>query len=197
MSLLKFGLEFQGSLPNLSWSPLGSLTLQIPAPPPSPLSGSGSRTERPLVVVLWSPSLPSALQVEYLVKKVLSSMSLELGLGELEELLAQEAQAAQAAGGLSVWQFLELFNSGRCLRGVGQDALSMAIHEVYQELIQDVLKQVRHWELGQAQRRAAGAWTLLTWLWPAGLPVEARTPEEELDRALVPAAAQLPVLLWE
>lgn len=75
-------------------------------------------------------------------------MSLEVGLGELEELLAQEAQAAQTSGGLSVWQFLELFNSGRCLRGVGRDTLSMAIHEVYQELIQDVLKQVRpSWEL--------------------------------------------------
>lgn len=78
-------------------------------------------------------------------------MSLEVGLGELEELLAQEAQAAQTTtGGLSVWQFLELFNSGRCLRGVGRDTLSMAIHEVYQELIQDVLKQVRpSWELGE------------------------------------------------
>ncbi|KAK1338498.1 hypothetical protein QTO34_001615 [Cnephaeus nilssonii] len=51
-------------------------------------------------------------EVEYLLKKVLSSMSLEVSLAELEELLAQEAQAAQTTGGLSVWQFLELFNSG-------------------------------------------------------------------------------------
>ena len=63
--------------------------------------------------------------MEYLLKKVLSSMSLEVGLGELEELLAQEAQAAQSSGGLSVWQFLELFNSGCCLRGVGRDTLSI------------------------------------------------------------------------
>lgn len=139
------------------------------------------------------------LQVEYLLKKVLSSMSLEVGLGELEELLAQEAQAAQTSGGLSVWQFLELFNSGRCLRGVGRDTLSMAIHEVYQELIQDVLKQVRpSWELGRPSRRGGGgAGKRLTLLWLAGLPVEARAPEEELGRTLVPAAAQLPLLLWE
>ncbi|KFO23150.1 Differentially expressed in FDCP 6 like protein [Fukomys damarensis] len=97
-------------------------------------------------------------EVEYLVKKVLSSMSLELGLGELEELLAQEAQAAQATGGLSVWQFLELFNSGRCLRGVGQDTLSMAIHEVYQELIQDVLKQGYLWKRGQLRRNWTERW---------------------------------------
>lgn len=114
--------------------------------------------ERPLV--LAPATLPAAatrpsltLQVEYLLKKVLSSMSLEVGLGELEELLAQEAQAAQSSSGLSVWQFLELFNSGRCLRGVGRDTLSMAIHEVYQELIQDVLKQVRpSWEQGEDPR---------------------------------------------
>lgn len=131
------------------------------------------------------------------MKKVLSSMSLEPGLGELEELLAQEGQATQAAGGLSVWQFLELFNSGRCLRGVGQDTLSMAIHEVYQELIQDVLKQVGRAGSRGRTPRGGGARKLLTWLWPAGLPVEAGTPAEELGRALVPAAAQLPVLLRE
>lgn len=86
---------------------------------------------------------PRFFQVEYLLKKLLGSMSLEMGLGELEELLTQDAQSTQTSGGLSVWQFLELFNSGRCLRGVGRDSLSMAIQEVYQELIQDVLKQVR------------------------------------------------------
>uniref|UniRef100_G3T0Y7 IRF4-binding protein n=1 Tax=Loxodonta africana TaxID=9785 RepID=G3T0Y7_LOXAF len=97
-------------------------------------------------------------EVEYLLKKVLSSMSLEVGLGELEELLAQEAQAAQTTGGLSVWQFLELFNSGRCLRGVGRDTLSMAIHEVYQELIQDVLKQGYLWKRGHLRRNWAERW---------------------------------------
>uniref|UniRef100_F6YPG0 IRF4-binding protein n=1 Tax=Equus caballus TaxID=9796 RepID=F6YPG0_HORSE len=97
-------------------------------------------------------------EVEYLLKKVLSSMCLEVGLGELEELLAQEAQAAQATGGLSVWQFLELFNSGRCLRGVGRDTLSMAIHEVYQELIQDVLKQGYLWKRGHLRRNWAERW---------------------------------------
>ncbi|XP_015416325.1 PREDICTED: differentially expressed in FDCP 6 homolog [Myotis davidii] len=97
-------------------------------------------------------------EVEYLLKKVLSSMSLEVSLAELEELLAQEAPAAQTTGGLSVWQFLELFNSGRCLRGVGRDTLSMAIHEVYQELIQDVLKQGYLWKRGHLRRNWAERW---------------------------------------
>ncbi|XP_075835811.1 differentially expressed in FDCP 6 homolog isoform X2 [Microtus pennsylvanicus] len=97
-------------------------------------------------------------EVEYLLKKLLGSMSLEIGLGELEELLAQEAQAVQTSGGLSVWQFLELFNSGRCLRGVGRDSLSMAIQEVYQELIQDVLKQGYLWKRGHLRRNWAERW---------------------------------------
>lgn len=100
--------------------------------------------------VTWPPS---PVQVEYLLKKLLGSMSLEMGLGELEELLAPDAQAAQTSGGLSVWQFLELFNSGRCLRGVGRESLSMAIQEVYQELIQDILKQAS--QTGSS-RRAVG-----------------------------------------
>ncbi|XP_074092573.1 differentially expressed in FDCP 6 homolog [Macrotis lagotis] len=94
-------------------------------------------------------------EVEYLLKKVHSSMSLELGFGEVEELLAQEVQSP---GGLSVWQFLELINSGRCLRGVARDTLSMAIHEVYQELIQDVLKQGYLWKRGHLRRNWAERW---------------------------------------
>ncbi|EDL96912.1 rCG60573 [Rattus norvegicus] len=97
-------------------------------------------------------------EVEYLLKKLLGSLSLEMGLGELEELLAQDAQSAQTSGGLSVWQFLELFNSGRCLRGVGQDSLSMAIQEVYQELIQDVLKQGYLWKRGHLRRNWTERW---------------------------------------
>lgn len=37
----------------------------------------------------------------------------------------------------------------------------------------------------------------LTLPYLAGLPVEARAPEEELGGTLVPAAAQLPLLFWE
>ncbi|XP_044539875.1 differentially expressed in FDCP 6 homolog, partial [Gracilinanus agilis] len=104
----------------------------------------------PLLLLTLLPS-----QVEYLLKKVHSSMSLEMGFGELEELLAQEVQSP---GGLSVWQLLELINSGRCLRGVGRDTLSMAIHEVYQELIQDVLKQGYLWKRGHLRRNWAERW---------------------------------------
>lgn len=204
----ELGLGLQDPLPNLYPGVHQRLVSPLLWPPTqlqSPLrslwepSKSAPWCWCPQHSLLQSSGLHLPLQVEYLLKKVLSSMSLEVGLGELEELLAQEAQAAQTSGGLSVWQFLELFNSGRCLRGVGRDTLSMAIHEVYQELIQDVLKQVRpSWELGKISRRGGGgAGKPLTLLWLAGLPVEARAPEEKLGRTLVPAAAQLPLLFWE
>lgn len=67
-------------------------------------------------------------------------MNIELNSGELDDYLSQEAQQLS---GLTVWQFLDLVNSGRFLRGIEREAISMAVEEVYQEIIGDVLKQVR------------------------------------------------------
>ncbi|XP_038605337.1 differentially expressed in FDCP 6 homolog [Tachyglossus aculeatus] len=97
-------------------------------------------------------------EVEYLLQKVCSTMSLEMGSAELAELLTPDPPQG---GGLNVWQFLELVNSSRCLRGVGRDTVSMAIHTVYQELIQDVLKQGYLWKRGQLRRSWAERWFLL------------------------------------
>ncbi|NWX20362.1 DEFI6 protein, partial [Aegotheles bennettii] len=79
-------------------------------------------------------------EVEYLLKKVCTAMNVELNSCELEDYLSQEPQAQ---GGLTVWQFLDMVNSGRFLRGIDQEAISMAVEEVYQEVIEDVLKQAR------------------------------------------------------
>ncbi|NXU46997.1 DEFI6 protein, partial [Turnix velox] len=79
-------------------------------------------------------------QVEYLLKKICTAMSVELNCCELDDYLSQEPQGQ---GGLTVWQFLDMVNSGRFLRGIEQEAISMAIEEVYQEVIEDVLKQAR------------------------------------------------------
>lgn len=78
-------------------------------------------------------------QVEYLLKKICTAMNIELNSGELDDYLSQEAQQQS---GLTVWQFLDLVNSGRFLRGIEREAISMAVEEVYQEIIGDVLKQV-------------------------------------------------------
>lgn len=88
-----------------------------------------------------SPTLLSpSLQVEYLLKKICTAMNVELNSCELDDYLSQEPQGQ---GGLTVWQFLDMVNSGRLLRGIEQEAISMAVEEVYQEVIEDVLKQAR------------------------------------------------------
>ncbi|NWR63025.1 DEFI6 protein, partial [Bucorvus abyssinicus] len=79
-------------------------------------------------------------EVEYLLKKICTAMNVELNSCELDDYLSQELQEQ---GGLTVWQFLDMVNSGRFLRGIEQDAISMAVEEVYQEVIEDVLKQAR------------------------------------------------------
>ncbi|NXJ88589.1 DEFI6 protein, partial [Corythaixoides concolor] len=79
-------------------------------------------------------------EVEYLLKKICTAMNVELNSCELDDYLSQEPQGQ---GGLTVWQFLEMVNSGRFLRGIKQEAISMAVEEVYQEVIEDVLKQAR------------------------------------------------------
>lgn len=92
-----------------------------------------------------SSHFPSSLsspspQVEYLLKKICTAMNVELNSCELDDYLSQEPQGQ---GGLTVWQFLDMVNSGRFLRGIEQEAVSMAVEEVYQEVIEDVLKQAR------------------------------------------------------
>lgn len=79
-------------------------------------------------------------QVEYLLKKICTAMNVELNSCELEDQLSQEPQGQ---AGLTVWQFLDMVNSGRFLRGIEPEAVSMAVEEVYQEVIEDVLKQAR------------------------------------------------------
>ncbi|KAM5181918.1 differentially expressed in FDCP 6 homolog [Mantella aurantiaca] len=74
-------------------------------------------------------------EVQYLLQKLLTSARSELGEMELGEMLSSLGQ------GISVWQFLELVISPKILRGISTETLSMAIQDLYEEIIQDVLKQ--------------------------------------------------------
>ncbi|KAM9320209.1 differentially expressed in FDCP 6 homolog [Gastrophryne carolinensis] len=74
-------------------------------------------------------------EVQYLIQKVLMAARAEIGEIELSEMLSSLGQ------GLSVWQFLEFITSPKILRGISIETLSMAIQDVYEEIIQDVLKQ--------------------------------------------------------
>ncbi|NXY38624.1 DEFI6 protein, partial [Pomatorhinus ruficollis] len=93
-------------------------------------------------------------QVEYLLKKICTAMNVELNSCELDDYLSQEPQGQ---GGLTVWQFLDMVNSGRFLRGIEQEAISMAVEEVYQEVIEDGYL----WKKGQLRRNWSERWFML------------------------------------
>ncbi|XP_077190648.1 differentially expressed in FDCP 6 homolog isoform X2 [Paroedura picta] len=97
-------------------------------------------------------------EVEYLLKKICMAMNIELNSGELDDYLSQETQQQ---GSLTVWQFLDLVNSGRFLRGIEREAISMAVEEVYQEIIGDMLKQGYLWKKGNLRRNWSERWFTL------------------------------------
>ncbi|KAM4699803.1 differentially expressed in FDCP 6 homolog isoform 2-T2 [Discoglossus pictus] len=74
-------------------------------------------------------------EVQYLLQKLLSTARWEVGEVEPGEILST------LGPGISVWQFLELVTSPSIMRGMNGETLSMAIEDLYEEVIQDVLKQ--------------------------------------------------------
>ncbi|KAG8451040.1 hypothetical protein GDO86_003355, partial [Hymenochirus boettgeri] len=74
-------------------------------------------------------------EIRYLLQKLFSSARMEIGETEIYEVLSS------LSSGVSVWEFLELVTSPKVLRGISTVTLSIAIQELYEEVIQDVLKQ--------------------------------------------------------
>lgn len=66
-------------------------------------------------------------------------MSIEFSGVELEDFFSQDSVQQT---GITVWVFLEMMNSGRITRGIDKSTVSMAIEEVYREIVGDVLKEV-------------------------------------------------------
>lgn len=67
------------------------------------------------------------------------AMSIEFNCVELEDFFSQDAVQQS---GITVWVFLEMMNSGKVTRGIDKSIVSMAIEEVYREIVGDVLKEV-------------------------------------------------------
>lgn len=67
------------------------------------------------------------------------TMSVELNYVELEDFISQDCIQQN---GFSVWAFLQMMNSGKLTRGLSKETISMAIEEVYREIVGDVLKEV-------------------------------------------------------
>lgn len=125
------------------------------------------------------------------------AISIEFNCVELEDFFSQDAVQQS---GITVWVFLEMMNSGKITKGIDQSVTSMAIEEVYREIVGDVLKEVEGALVSSSFPRLLSSGMLLAklvavrWL-HAGLSVEERPAEEELEGALVHPTTQQPVLL--
>uniref|UniRef100_A0A673CNH9 PH domain-containing protein n=1 Tax=Sphaeramia orbicularis TaxID=375764 RepID=A0A673CNH9_9TELE len=97
-------------------------------------------------------------EVEYLLKKVCMSMSIEFNYVELEDFFSQDSVQQS---GITVWVFLEMMNSGKITRGIDKSIVSMAIEEVYREIVGDVLKEGYLWKKGQLRRNWKERWFTL------------------------------------
>ncbi|XP_017538789.1 differentially expressed in FDCP 6 homolog [Pygocentrus nattereri] len=97
-------------------------------------------------------------EVEYLLKKLCMAMSVELNGVELEDFISQ---GSVQQNGFTVWAFLEMMNTGRLTRGIAKESISMAIEEVYREIVGDVLKEGYLWKKGQLRRNWTERWFTL------------------------------------
>ncbi|XP_026125192.1 differentially expressed in FDCP 6 homolog isoform X2 [Carassius auratus] len=97
-------------------------------------------------------------EVEYLLKKLCMAMSVELNCVELEDFISQDSVQQN---GFIVWAFLEMMNSGKLTRGIAKETISMAIEEVYREIVGDVLKEGYLWKKGQLRRNWIERWFTL------------------------------------
>ncbi|KAF3696828.1 Differentially expressed in FDCP 6 -like protein [Channa argus] len=97
-------------------------------------------------------------EVEYLIKKICMSMSIEFNCVELEDFFSQDSVQQS---GITVWVFLQMMNSGKITRGIDKSIVSMAIEEVYREIVGDVLKEGYLWKKGQLRRNWKERWFTL------------------------------------
>ncbi|XP_053706436.1 differentially expressed in FDCP 6 homolog isoform X1 [Synchiropus splendidus] len=97
-------------------------------------------------------------EVVYLLKKICTAMSVEFNCGEVEDFLSQDCVQQS---GITVWAFLDMMNSGKIFRGVDKSIISMAVEEVYREVVGDVLKEGYMWKKGQLRRNWKERWFTL------------------------------------
>lgn len=80
------------------------------------------------------------LQIEYLLRKLTEAMGGSWIEEKFEDYKLQLSSKQQC---LNAWELIELVGMGHFSKGMDRQTLSMGINEVFQELILDVLKQVR------------------------------------------------------
>ncbi|XP_068541404.1 switch-associated protein 70 isoform X2 [Anas acuta] len=97
-------------------------------------------------------------EIEYLLKKITEAM----GAGWQQEQFDHYKIALNTSReGLSAWELIDLIGSGQFSKGMDRQTVSMAINEVFNELILDVLKQGYMLKKGHKRKNWTERWFVL------------------------------------
>lgn len=97
-------------------------------------------------------------ELEYLLKKISSAMSLEWDSTLLEELLSKNVDLQD---GVSVWEFLEHLSAGQLLHVESKEAFSLAVDEVFMEMYHSIIKKGYLVKKGHVRRNWQERWFVL------------------------------------
>ncbi|KAM9221412.1 switch-associated protein 70 isoform 1-T1 [Dugong dugon] len=97
-------------------------------------------------------------EIEYLLKKLIEAMG---GGWQQEQFEDYKINFDDSKDGLSAWELIELIGNGHFSKGMDQQTVSMAISEVFSELILDVLKQGYMMKKGHRRKNWTERWFVL------------------------------------
>ncbi|XP_008851678.1 switch-associated protein 70 isoform X1 [Nannospalax galili] len=97
-------------------------------------------------------------EIEYLLKKLTEAMG---GGWQQEQFEHYKINFDDSKDGLSAWELVELIGNGQFSKGMDRQTVSMAINEVFNELILDVLKQGYMMKKGHKRKNWTERWFVL------------------------------------
>ncbi|EDM17868.1 SWAP complex protein (predicted), isoform CRA_b [Rattus norvegicus] len=97
-------------------------------------------------------------EIEYLLKKLTEAMG---GGWQQEQFEHYKINFDDNKDGLSAWELIELIGNGQFSKGMDRQTVSMAINEVFNELILDVLKQGYMMKKGHKRKNWTERWFVL------------------------------------
>ncbi|XP_073870466.1 switch-associated protein 70 isoform X6 [Macaca fascicularis] len=110
-------------------------------------------TKNPLLI-----TEEDAFKIEYLLKKLTEAMG---GGWQQEQFEHYKINFDDSKNGLSAWELIELIGNGQFSKGMDRQTVSMAINEVFNELILDVLKQGYMMKKGHRRKNWTERWFVL------------------------------------
>ncbi|TRY83184.1 hypothetical protein DNTS_000682 [Danionella cerebrum] len=106
-----------------------------------------SEDKYPLIIVIE--------ELEYFLRKLLGAMGCSWNEGRFEE---YKTQLNAKKSHLNAWELIELIDLGNFTKGIDPQTVSVAINEVYQELVMDVIKQGYMLKKGHKRKNWTERW---------------------------------------